>query len=50
MEKTQMSIGYAAGRARRLVAPTFARFRGGAVSIDGSTLAGDSARTGILMV
>ena len=49
MEKTLMSTGYAVGHARRVLAPT-PRFRGGAVSIDGSTLAGDSARTGILMV
>ena len=48
MEKTLMSTGYA-GHARRVLAPT-PRFRGGAVSIDGSTLVGDSARTGILMV
>jgi hypothetical protein len=48
MEKTLMSAG-CAGHARHVVAFT-PRFRGGAVSIDGSTLAGDSARTGILMV
>lgn len=48
MEKTLMATAYA-GHTRHVVAPT-PRFRGGAVSIDGSTLAGDSARTGILMV
>jgi hypothetical protein len=37
-------------RARHTIAPTGAPVRGGAVSIDGFTRAGDSALTEILMV
>ncbi len=38
------------GRLRRPISPTLAGVRGGAVSIDGFTLAGDSASPRILMV
>ena len=49
MEMTNLtSVGSAAGYAR-VLAPT-TRFRGGALPIGGSIHAGDSARTGILMV
>lgn len=38
------------GRAQRALAPTPARVRGGAVSIDGPRHARDSALTGIVLV
>ena len=51
MEITMPTVLAPAGLgARRALAPTSVRVRGGAVSIDGFTYARDSARTGILMV
>jgi hypothetical protein len=51
MEMTKLTVAaLVVGGARRAIAPTLVRVRGGAVSIDGFTHARDSALTGILMV
>ncbi len=51
MEMTKLTVAaLVVGGARRALAPTPVRVRGGAVSIDGFTSARDSAHTGILMV
>ena len=51
MKMTTLTVLAPAGvGARRALAPTPVRVRGGAVSIDGFTYARDSALTGILMV
>jgi hypothetical protein len=47
---TTLSQAVVVGRLRRTSSPVFAGVRGGAVSILGSRLAGDSARRRILMV
>ena len=51
MEMTKLTVAaLVVGGARRALAPTPVRVRGGAVSIDGFLHARDSALTGMLMV
>jgi hypothetical protein len=50
MDLTLTLVAVVGHRAQRVLAPTPVRVRGGAVSIDGSTRARDSALAEILMV